>query len=174
MKYGIAIFPSKKLQDLANSYRKRYDSHYALIPPHLTLKEPFEVDEDQIGIVTEELDRIAEEISPFLLRVLRVSSFNPANNTIYLKVEPNEELEKLHELLYSGSLKTEQHYSFIPHITIGQDLSDDEHSDVLGRLRMENIQHEETADRFQLLYQLDNGSWTVYETFLLGKDRKKK
>ncbi|MFP3325996.1 hypothetical protein R0K05_23370, partial [Planococcus sp. SIMBA_160] len=25
MKYGVVIFPSKKLQDIANSYRKRYD-----------------------------------------------------------------------------------------------------------------------------------------------------
>ncbi len=39
MKFGVVIFPSKKLQDLANSYRKRYDSHYALIPPHLNVKE---------------------------------------------------------------------------------------------------------------------------------------
>lgn len=32
MKYGIAIFPGKDLQDLANSLRKRYDPKYALIP----------------------------------------------------------------------------------------------------------------------------------------------
>ena len=38
MKFGVVIFPSKKLQDLANSYRKRYDPHYSLITPHLTLK----------------------------------------------------------------------------------------------------------------------------------------
>lgn len=42
MKYGIALFPSKKLQDLVNSYRKRYDTHYALVPPHVTLKTAFE------------------------------------------------------------------------------------------------------------------------------------
>ncbi|EPR29472.1 2'-5' RNA ligase [Geobacillus sp. WSUCF1] len=48
MKYGIVIFPPKRIQDFANSYRKRYDSHYALIPPHITLKYPFEADEEQI------------------------------------------------------------------------------------------------------------------------------
>jgi 2'-5' RNA ligase len=35
---------------------------------------------------------------------------------------------------------------------------------------MQGINHEETVDRFHLLYQLENGSWTVYETFRLGKD----
>ena len=46
MKVGVVIFPSKKLQDLANSYRKRYDPHYALIPPHLTLKASFDSTEE--------------------------------------------------------------------------------------------------------------------------------
>ena len=61
-------------------------------------------------------------------------------------------------------------YAFAPHITIGQKLSNDEHSDVYGSLRMKRFDHEETIDRFHLLYQLDNGSWTVYETFRLGKE----
>lgn len=33
---------------------------------------------------------------------------------------------------------------------------------------MQEVSHEEIVDRFHLLYQLENGSWTVYETFLLG------
>ncbi|CAM5464250.1 hypothetical protein BSAF29S_03331 [Bacillus safensis subsp. safensis] len=28
MKYGVVRFPSKKLQDIASSYRKRYDPMY--------------------------------------------------------------------------------------------------------------------------------------------------
>jgi len=35
---------------------------------------------------------------------------------------------------------------------------------------MTKIDHEEMVDRFHLLYQLENGSWTVYETFRLGKE----
>ncbi len=170
LKYGVAIFPSKTLQDLANSYRKRYDSHYSLIPPHLTLKEPFEVDDSDLDELVQKIGGIAKQVDPFTLHVYKVGTFYPANNTIYLKVERQDELEKLHQLLYSGNLKQEQRYSFVPHITIAQDLSDDEHSDVLGRTKMMDIEYEETVDRFQLLYQLENGSWTVYETFRLGKD----
>ena len=46
MKYAISIFPSKKLQDIANSYRKRFDKKYSLIPPHITLKKTFDASED--------------------------------------------------------------------------------------------------------------------------------
>jgi 2'-5' RNA ligase len=49
-------------------------------------------------------------------------------------------------------------------------MSDGEHADVLGQLRMIEFHHEQTVDRFHLLYQLEDGSWTVYETFQLGKD----
>lgn len=170
MKYGIAIFPSKQIQDKANSYRKRYDSHYALIPPHITLKEPFEVDDNSINEIMEELFRIAGETAPFELVIKKVSSFYPVSNTIYLKVEPTSELLSLNEKLHSGILPSERNYAFVPHITIAQDLTHDEYSDVFGRLKMQHFDFKEKVDRFQLLYQLEDGSWTVYETFTLGED----
>jgi 2'-5' RNA ligase len=168
MKYGIAIFPSKTLQDIANSLRARYDSHYAQIPPHITLKEAFEAKD--VNEVANEIKQITKEIKPFSINVYKFSSFNPVNNTIYMGIQENEELLTLQKKLNSGFFEQELKHQFVPHITVGQDLDDDEFHDVLGRLRMKTINHEEVCDRIQLLYQLDNGSWTVYETFLLGKD----
>jgi 2'-5' RNA ligase len=170
MKYGIAIFPSKKLQDLANSYRKRYDPNYALIPPHITIKSGFEASEDQMNSIVQELHKIAADIQPFNLNVYKVSSFHPVNNVIYFGVETKPELEELHNRMHAGVLQTDREFAYVPHITIGQELSDDEHSDVLSSLKMMNVKHQETVDRFQLFYQLENGSWTVYETFHLGKE----
>ncbi|MFS8601513.1 YjcG family protein [Priestia sp. 40] len=169
MKFGVVLFPSKKLQDVANSYRKRYDSHYSLIPPHLTLKEVFEATEDQIDEIAANLRKIAQETNPFTLNVTKVSSFSPANNVIYLKVEQKPELTSLYNRLHEGNLEQPTEYSFIPHITIGQRLSDDEHLDVYSQLKLVDVAHEETVDRFHLMYQLENETWTVFETFRLGK-----
>lgn len=170
MKYGIVIFPSKVLQDKANSLRKRYDTHYALIPPHLTLLSGFEVSDDQMKELSDQIHDIAKRFSPFNLKVTKYSSFQPVNNVIYMKVEPSHEIVDLYEGL--SSLPTGHHteYSFVPHITVGQNLSNDEHSDVYSSLRLQEINHEEIIDRFHLLYQLENGQWTVYETFRLGKE----
>ncbi|MED1739165.1 YjcG family protein [Bacillus swezeyi] len=168
MKYGIVLFPSKKLQDIANSYRKRYDPNYALIPPHLTLRTPFEASEEEIGKVVRQLRELSKELKPIPLKITKFSSFAPVNNVIYMKAEPTEELTVLHEKMYSGVLEGKPEYAFVPHVTIAQNLSNDEHSDVLGPLKMKDASHEETIDRFHLLYQLDNGSWTVHETFILG------
>jgi len=169
-KYGIAIFPSKRVQDFANSYRKRYDSHYALIPPHITLKSAFEADEQQIDQIVQELQRIAAETDVIPLTITKFSSFYPANTVIYLKVEPNETLTALHQKLYSGIFTDQPEFAFVPHITIGRDLSDGEYFDVYGQLKMQTVHFSETADRFHLLYQLEDGAWTVYETFRLGKE----
>ncbi|PYZ97776.1 hypothetical protein CR205_04065 [Alteribacter lacisalsi] len=168
MKYGIAIFPSKKLQDIANSYRKRYDSHYSLIPPHVTIKEAFTAEEDELPEILEEIQSVAGTVDPFTMEVYKFGSFHPVTNTIYMKVRENETLSALRNRLNSGKLEHHYDYQFVPHITIGQELDNDECSDVFGRLKMETVNHEEKVDRISLLYQLDNNMWTVYETFRLG------
>ncbi|WP_216828197.1 YjcG family protein [Alkalihalobacterium elongatum] len=170
MKYGIAVFPSKALQDQANSYRKRYDSHYSLIPPHITLKNPFEIADDTFDTCISYIRGVTKEIPPFPIHFYKIDSFYPNTNKIFLKVRSNPSLEQLHRLLHEGIIKQEITQKFTPHVTIAQNLTNQEHFDVLGQLKMHSIDHEETVDRIQLLYQLDNGSWTVHETFHLGKD----
>lgn len=171
MRYGIAIFPSKRVQDEANSYRKRYDPHYALIPPHITLKEAFETDDTTIDMLVNDLKYIANDTKPFTINIKKVSSFVPVTNTIYLKVEPNKELQDLYEKMHSGNFPQNAQHPFVPHITIGQNLLHDEYSDVFGSLKMKSFDIQDHIDRFQLLYQLENGSWTVYETFVFGDER---
>ncbi len=170
MNYGIAIFPSKEIQDEANSFRKRYDPNYALIPPHLTLKEPFQAEQEKINELIVELKNIANQMEPFSIDIKKVSSFAPVTNTIYLKVEPCQELSHLVENMYSGKFPKEMRHPFVPHITIAQDLVEDEYSDILGSLRMKTFDFTDEIDRFHLLYQLENGSWTVYESFVFGKE----
>ncbi|NBJ70906.1 MULTISPECIES: YjcG family protein [Clostridia] len=170
MKYGIVIFPTKEIQDEANSYRKRYDPHYALIPPHITLKEAFEVEDQRIESLITELKRIANETEPFMININKVSTFAPITNTVYLKVEPRQELIDLYKKMHTGKFPDNQEYAFVPHITIAQKLPQDEYSDVYSSLSMKKIRFEDKIDRFQLMYQLENGSWTVYETFVFGKE----
>ncbi|CAM3097768.1 YjcG family protein [Filibacter tadaridae] len=169
MKYGIVAFPSKKLQDLANAYRKRYDPHYALITPHMTVKGVFEANDQEIEEVAKEVRNVTKKYKPFELNVSKVSTFAPITNTLYFKVDPSNELLALHEGLNSGNLKDDLDYTFVPHITIAQKLSSGEHDDIVGQLKMVGVNHSEIVDRLHLLYQLEDGSWTVYETFHLGE-----
>lgn len=171
MKYGIAAFPSKEMQDIANSYRKRYDPQYAKITPHMTLKDAFRADDAKIKEIASEIEKIAKRHSPFTMHVTKVSSFAPVTNTLYLKVEQTPELMSLHEDLHSDFFGGPPQFQYVPHITIAQQLSDSEHADIYGQLKMAGMDHKETIDRFHLLYQLEDGSWQVYETFRLTGER---
>src|SRR5699024_12789033 len=124
MKYRIALFPSKELQDLANSYRKRYDPHYALIPPHITLKPAFETDGEPAEL-TKTLTETLKDIEPLQILIQKVSSFEPINNTIYFKVEKTAELEKLYDLFYKAIPADEPEHHFVAHETVAQKLSND-------------------------------------------------
>lgn len=170
MKYGIVLFPSKALQNQANALRMRYDSHYSLIPPHITLKEPFTIEQDEFAATLKVLREIAENAWPAVIKMYKVDSFYPQSNVIFYKMYEHESLTYLYEKLHTEPFQANTKYRFIPHLTIGQDLSDTEHADILGRLKLNTIEHEEIIDRMQLLYQLENGLWTVYETFRLGKE----
>ncbi|WP_100330614.1 YjcG family protein [Bacillus xiapuensis] len=170
MKFGVVIFPSKKLQDTANSYRKRYDPHYSLIPPHLTLKGPFEADESDLEKLVSQLKAVSQKHQPFSYHISKVKSFQPLNNVIYFKVEPNKELTALHEdLHHEEMIGGPAQYTYVPHVTIAQGLSNAEHADVYNSLNMLAVNQEEQVNRFHLLYQLENGSWSVHDTFQLGK-----
>ncbi|WP_438316366.1 YjcG family protein [Sporosarcina sp. FA9] len=167
MKYGIVAFPSKKLQDLANGYRKRYDPHYALITPHMTMKSVFNATDTEIEDVAKAIKEVTKKHGPFELNVAKVSTFAPITNAIYFKATPNDEMLNLHKDLNDDFFGEASEFSFIPHITIAQRLSSGEHDDIIGQLKMVGVDHSETIDRLHLLYQLDDGSWTVYETFRL-------
>ncbi|MCF6094053.1 2'-5' RNA ligase family protein [Microaerobacter geothermalis] len=170
MKYGIVIFPNKNVQDTANSYRKRYDSHYALIPPHLTLIEAFEADDPQIKELTPSIKKITENTKPFILQFHKVSTFHPTNPVIYFAIKEETEIIKLHQSLRNEiKIPIPTSYRFIPHLTIGQDMSTSELLDVYGRLRMNKFNLETYVDRIHLVYQLENETWSVYQTFLLGE-----
>lgn len=169
MKYGIAIFPSKEVQDEANALRKRYDPHYALVAPHITLKAGFEMDSTLRDKMIDELDEITKNVKPFKIEINKVSTFAPVTNTVYFKVEPTPELQELHDKMHQGIFPVEKEHSFVPHITIAQELIEEEYHDVFGRLKLNEVKLEDTIDRIQLCYQLENGSWQVHETFLLGQ-----
>ena len=168
MNFGVAMFPSKQLQDKVNQYRKRYDAHYALIPPHITVKESFEADESDKEKIIEYLKNVAKNHNPVDIEIKKVSSFVPNSQVIYFKVEKNEQLSAIHDDLNKGDFYGENQHPFVPHFTIAQGQTSQEYEDMFGHLSMIGIDHSETLNRISLCFQLEHGMWEVFETFRLG------
>ncbi|MFC5450134.1 2'-5' RNA ligase family protein [Paenibacillus aestuarii] len=168
MNCGIAIFPSKQVQDAANSYRKRYDPHYNFIQPHLTIREKEVWDEARLSVAVEHLEQVTSDFAPFEIEFNRFSSFYPVSNVIYLALADTEAMMRLHQAICSCDLEEcSKPYTYNPHLTIGQQLGSDELHDILASLKTTPVDFRTRVDRIHLLYQTDNGAWTVYQTFLL-------
>ena len=94
----------------------------ALITPHLTVKDVFEANDQEIEEVAKAITEVTKNHGPFELNVSKVSTFAPITNTIYFKAVPNDELLNLHKDLNYDFFGDEPEYSFVPHITIAQKL----------------------------------------------------
>jgi 2'-5' RNA ligase len=168
MNCGIVIFPGKHVQDFANSYRKRYDPHYNLIQPHITIREKEQWQELQLTAAVDRLERVTQTVSPFELHFNRFSSFYPVNNVIYMALSNNEPIQTFYEAICTDVLEEKDKlYLYNPHLTIGQKMGDDELHDVLASLKKTEIDLTSQIDRVHLLYQTENEAWTVHQTFLL-------
>ena len=110
MKFGIALFPSKKLQDTVNQYRKRYDAHYASIMPHITIKGQFKINDSDLESVKETIKSRLEGIPAVDVHATKASNFAPITNVIYFKVEKTETLEKLFYKFKSNKYKISYFY----------------------------------------------------------------
>lgn len=168
MNVGIAIFPSKEVQDFANSYRKRYDPHYRRIQPHLTLRETESMDAGRFADASAALEAAAAEMEPFAVRFNRISSFYPTSNVIYMALEDPQPVQQCYRTICRGALQEQNRdFLFTPHLTIGQGMGSDECQDVLASLRKVPVDFPFVVDRLHLLYQTEDDAWTVHQTFLL-------
>src|SRR5690606_18671824 len=145
--------PSKPFQEKVNAYRKRYDKHYALIAPHITIKEKFEIEDSKLNEVKSQLEATAKEFEPLNIQVSKASSFAPTKNVIYFKVTKTDELESLFSKFNNEAFYGESTHPFVPHFTIAQGLSSQEFEDIYGQVRMAGIDHSETIDTIKLMKQ---------------------
>ncbi|GGG09916.1 2'-5' RNA ligase family protein [Paenibacillus abyssi] len=168
MNFGIVAFPSKPVQDFANSLRKRYDPHYSSIQPHMTIREGELWDETQLEHAIQHMEEITKRWAPFHVRYNRVSTFYPVNHVIYMALEDPLPMIRFQEAINSGPLSYNRtNYVYVPHLTLGQQLSADELHDVYASLRHKALDFTNIVDRIHLLYQTENMAWTAYQSFLL-------
>ena len=130
MKYLCAITLPEDITLVLGGLQQGYKTAgwKILIPPHITLLPP------AIALTSADqaisfLRNVANTIHPFDIEVEGVGRFQNASNTVFAKVKPNEDLERLRAGLYkitpsvmavsSGSKET-----FNPHITLSNKLSD--------------------------------------------------
>lgn len=74
-------------------------------------------------------------VEPFEVRLEGVSTFWPVNGVVYLSFGTGlERLIQLHDTLNCGNLAQEETYTYIPHVTLAQELDEAVTRDVLAEI----------------------------------------
>ena len=166
---GLALIPPKQLQDEVNAYRKRYDQNYAKIMPHITIKGQFEIPDEALENVKEEIKRRVAGKKDAEVHATKVSSFAPTTNVIYFKVEKHDSLEALYDAFNDEDFYGTSEHPFVPHFTIAQGLTSQEFEDIYSQLRLAGVDLEETVTTLSLLYfDTEEDKWKVVDTFDLA------
>ncbi|WP_036745754.1 2'-5' RNA ligase family protein [Paenibacillus sp. UNC451MF] len=166
--YGIAVFPSKEVQEFANQFRRRYDPHYLFIEPHLTIHSSHQWNESEVQSVTTHLQHVLSSLKRFPLHFNRFSSFYPVNNVVYMALSDPAPIQKLYHAIHNEWLTPPiSQYIFTPHVTVAQGLGDDELHDVLSSLRSSRLDLRCTINQVELLQQKEDGVWHKNRSFQL-------
>ena len=163
MKRSIIIFPKFNNIELIQNIRKEYDPLYNSISPHITVVFPFIndiSDEELQSIVTNSLS----SIEPFKLVMNGITA---NGDYLFLNVKNgNDEIIKIKDLLYSNlSFEYNNHYTYIPHITVGVTSDID---NALLKLSDFNNEFETIIDTISIeMIDEDEKSNIIYEINLL-------
>lgn len=144
LKRSLILFPIfDNVQEIEN-IRRKYDSLYNLIRPHITLVFPFEHDisNSQLeGLIRQ----VIKYIKPFNLKMQHITL---NNNKLYLNVKDGiDNIIKLHDNLYEIlPFNYDMKYTYIPHITLGK-INEDQKNMIVDQFSNFNESFTTTIDK---------------------------
>jgi 2'-5' RNA ligase len=178
--YFIAIVPPGEVCDLITEikteFAERFKSKAALrLIPHITLKAPFRIIEDEHELLVEWFERMDITVSPFHQELENYGSFrNRGSGVIFVKPVKNVSLDGLQKQVvqnftraYPGEPINRTEFEFTPHVTIAyRDLPIYVFKKAWKEYRDKRFRAAFEADSFDLL-QRDGKTWKTIRKFFL-------
>ena len=113
IKRSICIFPTFDNGHEIEKIRRQYDPLYGLIDPHITLVFPFSSPLSKTQLVDHTVQALAN-FPPFPIRLQGITA--TPDRYLFLNVkEGNDQLNALHDNLYSGILRSfhSRHFTYL-------------------------------------------------------------
>ena len=121
------LIPPPEATEIDGLRRACGDGMLGRVDAHVTLVEPINVREESLDEVEQILrDAAAATPGPLTLTFGPARSFHPESPVLYLAVDGDlDALAELRTAMRSGPLAREAAWPFVPHVTIGTDLSEE-------------------------------------------------
>jgi 2'-5' RNA ligase len=167
---GVAVgIPEPWGSQLDERRRASGDPMAALIPAHLTLLGPTEVDGSAHASakIEEHLSGVAAGHRPFQLHLRGTGTFRPITQVVFVAVAAGiGECELLAGDIRSGLLVRELRFPYHPHVTVAHDVSNEALDVVYDELA--GFEARFPIDAFTLYQHGDDGQWHPQRRFGLG------
>lgn len=186
MRIGGVIWPDSKTNEAVNERRKKYDAHYKLIGPHITIIFPVEIDfslhEKKVS-----LQEGLPKIEPFSVRLIRwvtidemlqinhegtrylLDNFPNAVNALFLLTdEGNKEIINLKRYLSTCINQPSSLVEYPGYLTIGQTMSEDDYKTAQRELVKYKPDYRFRVETFDLILEQRDGSWKSEQVYSLG------
>jgi 2'-5' RNA ligase len=165
---GVAMSIPPPVDATLNEARARSgDPLAALIPAHITLLGPTEVDRSDFDAIQAHLAEVAKAHQPYAIHLRGTGTFRPLTEVVFVAVAAGiSECEQLAAAVRSGPLERELHYPYHPHVTVAHDVP----TEALDRVYAELADLDATfgVDRFTFYVHGSDGRWRPLQDFVLG------
>jgi 2'-5' RNA ligase len=124
---GVALSIPEPWATELQDYRTGLDPAAALVPTHITLIPPTDIDDDTLAVVEGHLDKVAEAGAAFAVHLRGTGTFRPVSPVVFISLaEGISQTEQLAAAVRSGPLDVDVEFPFHPHVTVAHHLTEDQ------------------------------------------------
>jgi 2'-5' RNA ligase len=158
---GIVVpVPEPWAQLLVDWRSKVGDPQASLVPPHVTLLPPTEVDALDRPAISRHLESVAAGHAPFDMHLLGTGTFTPVSDVVFIAVARGiGNCELIANDVRTGPLARDLSFPYHPHVTVAHDVPGDMLE--LAFSGLADLSAEFRVDAFTEYEQTDGGAWTV-------------
>ncbi len=143
-----------------------------LIPAHLTLLGPADIDPSDLDAVREHLAEVATRHRPYRIHLRGTGTFRPVTDVVFVALAGGvAESASLAADVRAGPLARELRFPYHPHVTVAHDVP----ADALDRVENELAGFDATftVNRFTLFVHESDGRWLPLSDFALARSRRR-
>ena len=165
---GVALSIPEPWATELQDYRTGLDPSAALVPTHITLIPPTEIDDDAVTVVEEHLAKVADDGSAFEVHLRGTGTFRPVSPVVFISlVQGISQTEQLAAAVRSGPLDVDVEFPFHPHVTVAHHLTDEQMDRAFDELAEFECSFDVTS--FHLYVHDDAEGWRPTRDFALQR-----
>ena len=169
LRIGVAVgVPQPWGGRLDRAREEAGDPLAALIPSHVTLLGPTDIDPAALPSIEAHLSKVAATRTGFSVRLRGTGTFRPVTEVVFVAVAAGiSEFELLGGAVRDGPLDRELHFPYHPHVTVAHDIATGALDAVFDRLADFSAAFE--VDHFTLYVHGADGHWRPVRDFPLAR-----